>query len=205
MNTIIHAAVRRDIARFVDALDTFPAGSKERAAGLSTAWKNFAKQLRHHHHGEETIFWPALRELGVDESLVSDLGGEHERMSAAITAANTTMRALVADPSAERAATASAACEELQRSIETHFEHEERDLEPVMVKAMDTPELKKAQDAIRRTQTPVEAGIYLAWLQDHADADALAALHREIPPALLFIFSRVLGLSYNRSIAPVWA
>ena len=77
LNTVIHAAVRRDLGRFNAALDAFPVGSKERAAKLEGAWQNLDKQLYHHHHGEETIFWPALRELGADVSLVSDLDGEH--------------------------------------------------------------------------------------------------------------------------------
>ena len=64
MNTVIHAAVRRDLDRFGHALDTLPVGSRKRAAELDAAWRHLDAQLYHHHHGEETIFWPALRELG---------------------------------------------------------------------------------------------------------------------------------------------
>ena len=70
MNTVIHAAVRRDLARFTTALADFPVGSTERAADLNRAWQNLDHQLHHHHEGEETIFWPALRAVRADESLV---------------------------------------------------------------------------------------------------------------------------------------
>lgn len=118
MNTIIHAAVRRDLRRFDAALATFPAGSAQRAAQLARAWSNFSHQLDHHHHSEETIFWPALRELGADETLVGDLGGEHERMLAALATANTAVTTLQGDPTADRAAAARAAIGQLREVVD---------------------------------------------------------------------------------------
>src|SRR4029078_9357924 len=94
MNTIIHAAFRRDLARFDAALGEIPDGSQERAAQMVTAWHTLAPQLHHHHENEETIFWPAFRELGADEALTSDLGGEHARMLAALDHADAVVRAL---------------------------------------------------------------------------------------------------------------
>jgi len=49
MNTVIHAAVRRDLARSRQALNDFPAGSQQRAAQLNAAWQNLDGQLYHHH------------------------------------------------------------------------------------------------------------------------------------------------------------
>jgi hemerythrin HHE cation binding domain-containing protein len=60
MNTIIHSAFRRDLARFEAALSAFPAGSRTRADQLGGAWNNFSLQLHDHHRDEETIFWPLL-------------------------------------------------------------------------------------------------------------------------------------------------
>ena len=118
MNTVIHAAVRRDIARFSAALEDFPVGSKPRAEQLNRAWRFLDKQLEDHHHSEEEIFWPALRELGADESLVSDLNGEHDRMAQAMTLTRDAMAALAAEPSqahVERARAAVADPERLDR------------------------------------------------------------------------------------------
>ncbi len=44
----------------------------------------------------------------------------------------------------------------------------------------------------------------MAWLLDGADADASAALRKEIPPPVLFVLTRLAGRAYNRDIAPVW-
>lgn len=203
LNTVIHAAVRRDIARFQEALAVFPIGSQERAAQLEIAWQNLDHQLYHHHHGEETIFWPALRELGADESLVGDLGGEHERLAEAMTLTRKAMSALASDPSEANVDRARAAFQTLSEVVETHFAHEERDLEPMMAGVIASPQWKQAQAQIRKTQSPAATGVYFAWLLDDADPDARTFVRREIPRPALFVLSRVLGRSYKR-VAAVW-
>ncbi len=204
MNTVIHAAVRRDLRRFTVALDTFPVGSKERADALSRAWQHLDGQLYHHHHSEETIFWPALREVGADESLVTDLGGEHDRMAQAMKDTSAAMAELVADPGTGQVEQARQALLALGEAVETHFAHEEADLETFSASVSDTAPMKKAQEQVRKTQSPTQVGGYLAWLQDSADADALAYLGTAIPRPVLVLASRVLGRRYRREIAPIW-
>ena len=204
MNTVIHAAVRRDLQRFSKALKEFPAGSRERAADLDRAWQHLDHQLYHHHHSEETIFWPALREAGADETLVGDLGGEHDRMANAMTRTWTAMSAFAAEPDAQRLEQAKVAIADLIEAVETHFAHEERDLEPFQAQVIDTPPMRRAAREIRRTQSPAQAGGYLAWLADGADPVAQAFLVQQIPAPALFVLSRLLGRSYSRRIAPTW-
>src|SRR5919107_1817035 len=205
MNTVIHAAVRRDLRRFAAALDTFPVGSKDRAIALSRAWQHLDGQLYHHHHSEETIFWPALREVGADESLVTDLGGEHDRMAEAMKNTSVAVAELVADPGDTQVEQARQAFVDLEEAVETHFAHEEADLEAFSASVSDTAPMKKAQEQVRRTQSPTQLGGYLAWLQDDADADALAYLNTAIPRPALVIVSRLLGRRYRREVAPVWS
>lgn len=204
MNTIIHAAFRRDLARFDKALAAFPAGSRSRADQLSAAWANFDEQLHHHHRDEETIFFPALRELGADESLVSDLDGEHGRMATALDAAGAAMARFSSEPTAENAQTARTAIGELNTVMCEHLEHEERDLEPFAAGNASTPQMKAALAAVRKSHKG-GAGTFFAWLQDGADRDAHTALRREVPAPVLFVLGRLAGRDYNRRIAPVWS
>src|SRR4051812_30830495 len=150
MNTVIHAAFRRDIGRFDAALGAFPAGSRERADQLARAWQNYSEQVHHHHQDEETIFWPALRELGVDESVVGDLDGEHQEMLAALTTADTSMSTFRAAPSAENAAAARSAVADLRTVLEHHLANEERDLEPFAVEHVKSAQMKAAQRKVRQ-------------------------------------------------------
>jgi hemerythrin-like domain-containing protein len=204
MNTVVHAAVRRDLQRFGKALKEFQPGSSQRAADLERAWQNLDHQLYHHHHSEETIFWPALREVGANESLVGDLNGEHDRMAEAMGRTRTVMTAFAADPSAGNLEQVKAAFTELTEAVETHFTHEERDLEPFQASVIDTPPMRRAARQIRTTQSPAQAGGYLAWLADGADPAAKAFLRQQIPPPVLFVLSRLLGRSYTRRVASVW-
>lgn len=204
MNTIIHAAFRRDLGRFESALAAFPAGSRPRAAALATAWANFHHQLDEHHTSEEAIFWPALRELGADETLLGDLGSEHERMLAALRSADAAMTTLSAAPTAENAGAATQAMAQLRDAVETHFSHEERDLEPLVMRNLDSEVMKRASKQIQRTQTPKQGGVFFAWLQDGAAERERTDLRATIPPPVLFVFSRLLGRSYTREVAPVW-
>jgi Hemerythrin HHE cation binding domain len=201
LNTVIHAAVRRDVARFQQAMADFPVGSRERAAQLEMAWQNLDHQLYHHHHGEETIFWPALRELGADESLVGDLGGEHERLAEAMKLTRNAMSALASDPAEANVDQARAAFDTLGDVVDTHFTHEERDLEPMLAGVIASPEWNRAQAQIRKTQGPAATGVMVAWLLDNADPDARTFVRHEIPRPAVFVLSHVLGRSYKKVAA----
>lgn len=204
MNTVIHAAFRRDLARFDEALAAFP-GSQDRADQLWAAWDNYAHQLHQHHDDEETIFWPAMRELGADESLVGDLDGEHQRMSAGLEAATTAMKALHQHPTEDNARTARDAVSAFGAILTDHLAHEERDLEPfAATKLKGSPQWKTTQSAVRKAHKG-KTGTFIAWLSDGADADARAGLAREVPGPVLFVIRKVGGRDYQRRIASVWS
>jgi hypothetical protein len=204
MNQIIHAAFRRDLQRFEDALATFPPGSQPRADQLWGAWENVAFQLHHHHSDEETIFWPTLRELGADATLVDTLAGEHERMLAALATAETAMAAFHGDPSAANAAAARASIGELRTVLVDHLAHEERDLEPISNSHHDTPQMKAAVRAVRKAHKG-GAGTFFSWLSDSDDPEVASSLRGELPAPVLLMLTRFAGRDYNRRIASVWA
>jgi hemerythrin-like domain-containing protein len=204
MNTVIHAAFRRDLARFDAALAAFPDGSQERADQLVAAWDNYSHQLHHHHQDEETIFWPAFRELGADESLTSDLGGEHARMLSALEHADEVVRRLSGDPSASRAADARAAVAQLGEVLLEHLTHEEADLEPWAATQLETPQMKAAQAAVRKAHQG-ESGTFVAWLVDGAAPEDVAALKKEIPPPIVALLNAIPGRRYRKNIATVWS
>ncbi len=202
MNTVIHAALRRDLARFDAALADFP-GTQERADQLWTAWENYAHQLHVHHEGEETIFFPALQEVGADASLVGELDGEHQQMAAALDAATTAMQALHQSPSADNASAAGESMAAFGTIMNSHLDHEERDLEPLAANLKGTPQGKAAQSAVRKSMKG-QAGTFFAWLTDGAGPEERAALAKEIPAPVLFVIKAVGGRDYRRRIAPVW-
>lgn len=204
MNVIIHTALRRDIARFSGALAGQGAGDPATVERLWPAWTHFSGQLHHHHEAEETIFFPAFGELGVDSALIAELDGEHKAMAAALEAADTSMDALQREPCARTAAAAHDAMAALGLATETHLAHEERDLEPFVARHATTPRMRAAETAVRRGMRG-QTGVFVAWLLDDAHPDTAAALRRHIPPPVVFTLTRTSGRRYARRIAPAWA
>lgn len=203
MNTIVHAAFRRDLARFDQALETFPTGSRPRAEQLKTAWDWLASELHHHHDYEETYFWPALQQTDADLTVVSELDGEHHAMREALSEAETAMTGLHTHPTGENAAHARDAVAHLATVLTDHLAHEERDLEPISAAYADTPPMKAAVKKVVKAHKG-RLGAVFAWLQDGADDDARKALREQIPAPVVVVATGVGGRGYRRDIATVW-
>ena len=204
LNTVLHAAFRRDLHRFDDALASFPDGSRDRADALGRAWDNYAFQLHHHHQDEETIFWPSFFELGVDTELMAALEGEHEAMTQALEGAEGAMATFRADPTAAQAATARTALKTLFDTLDPHLTHEERDLEPWASQQHETPQGKAASKAVRKAHKG-NTGTMFTWLADGAGPDEIAFLRKEVPPPVLLMIQKIGGRSYRRDVASVWS
>lgn len=82
---------------------------------------------------------------------------------------------------------------------------EEQDLEPFLVRNLQSAPIKRASKQMQRSQGPSTTGAFLAWLQDGMQPEQRAALRSEIPPPVLFVFTRLFGRSYSKRVASVWA
>lgn len=203
MNTIVHAAFRRDLARFDAALASFPARDQQRADDLDRAWDFYEEELHHHHSYEEEYFWPALRQTDADLSAVEHLDSEHDDMRRALAAATTAMKALQADPGAQQASEARTAVARLGEVLLGHLAHEEADLEPISAAYSTSAPMKAALRTVKKKHLP-SMGTFVEWLQDGATSEDRAALRREMPAPVIFLFGTLAGRRYRRDIAPVW-
>lgn len=204
MNEIIHAAVRRDLARFESALRSFPDGDGSRARGLRRAWATVDRQLHHHHESEDAYVWPYVRSLDVaDPALLDAMESEHRAMAAGLDAVTSALDALVADPTTATAQAAADAVVETARVTGRHLEHEENDVMPILNERLDTPEWKAVERQLRKG-SPAMAGELFAWIQDGADPTVRDALGRTVPAPVRFVLARVIGRSYHKEVAPVW-
>jgi len=203
MNQIIHAAVRRDVARTEQALRAMRDGDAERACQIQTAWRNLVRELTHHHEAEDEHLWPFLQSRGVELSLLQTMEAEHVAMKTALGSVSGSIEALVAAPTA---ANATAAADEVSRAetvINGHLEHEERDVEAPLGDLEDDPEFKELAKKLRPASV-VDAANALAWMQDGAGERERTALRSNIPGPVVTILTALLGRRYKREVAPVW-
>ena len=203
INQVIHAAVRRDVARTEHALRALRDGDAGRARQLQTAWRNLVRELTHHHEAEDSIAWPFLASRGFDTSLLTEMEEEHVAMKHALASSSVAIDAVVAAPTA---AAATAAAEEVARArgvIDHHLAHEEADVEAVTGELDDDPEWRKAAAGMRPASI-VDAANALAWMQDGAGERERSSLRAHVPGPVVTVLTRVLARRYRREVAPVW-
>jgi len=203
MNKVIHAAVRRDLARLENALTGVSDGDQRRARSLHRAWKQLADQLRHHHTQEDTILFPVFVHLGVDRGLVEALEAEHAAMAPALLGIDSAMSSYAASGSAVDAADAAEAVRKGRPVVDQHLAHEEADLEPAIAGFAAEPELVQAMKQVR-AQPPRRAGWFFAWLEDGAGPEEQAFLATTVPGPVRLVLGRGFGRGYHRSIASTW-
>jgi hemerythrin-like domain-containing protein len=203
MNRVIHAAVRRDLARLESALAVAPDGDQARARQLQVAYANLYHQLKHHHQGEDSYVFPFLAKVEGANELVQVMETEHRAMADALADADTAMAAYAATGSARDAATARDAVVRAHEVVERHLHHEENELEPLMLPHLETPEWKAVEKRLRPPSL-AESGRWMAWVQDGMPDDERAYLRSTIPVPVTFVLSRVAGRSYYREVASVW-
>jgi hemerythrin-like domain-containing protein len=204
MNKAIHAAFRRDLDRFVDALSRLRDGDSARAEQLGRAWDNFDHQLTRHHEGEHDIAWPALVKVGVTQELLDQMDAEHDLMAERLRASRSAMTALRSAPTAANVQTARTAMAELRTVTTEHLDHEEQEIESVYVDKKDDPVIKQMGRQFGKV-SPKEGGVFFAWLADGADAEAMQGIRENVPPPVLRIVGGLFGRPYRRDIAPVWS
>jgi hypothetical protein len=203
MNKVIHAAFRRDLQRFLDALAAFRDGDAARADRLGKAWDNFDAQLTEHHRGEHEIAWPAMRSIGVTDDLLAVLDSEHDRMAEALAGTRTAMATFRSSATKDDAAAARAAMEHLQEVTVAHLDHEERETEPVYLQHADGPEMKAMGKQFAKV-SPSQGGTFFAWVTDGAGTEEMHALDASVPKPVRKVLVSVFGRGYRRDVAPAW-
>jgi hemerythrin-like domain-containing protein len=203
MNQIIHAAVRRDVARTEQALRRLGDGDAARARQVRAAWQNLVRELTHHHEAEDEILWPFLLERGVDADLLHEMESEHAAMKEALGSASAAIDGVAATPTAAAARSAADVVARASEVINRHLDHEERDVEAPMGDLEADPEFKALSKKLRPASI-VDAANALAWMQDGAGERERGALRSTIPGPVVSLLTLLLARRYRREVAPAW-
>lgn len=203
MNKVIHGAFRRDLDRFAGALSAVLPGDTARARQLHGAWANFDDQLTHHHQGEHTIAWPALKSMGMSSEVLATMDAEHAKMAGALTDSRSAMDAFALGASEADSQRALAAIQQLKTVMIPHLDHEEAEFEEFYLSKRETPEMKAMGRAFGKV-SPARGGRFFAWVLDGASPDEKRTVTKEVPGPVLTVMGGIFGRSYRKNIAPVW-
>ena len=92
---------------------------------------------------------------------------------------------------------------ERKEHIERHLDHEERELEPLLIPHFESEEWKEVERKLRK-EPPKVAGQFFAWLTDGMSDEGRSYLKSTVPRPVVSILGHVFGRRYHKNIAPVW-
>lgn len=173
MLLLSHHAFRRDIARFITAVEHITAGDHSRNEAVQTEWHTSLRTALHGHHtAEDTHIFPDLRKNHPDLAAALDtLTEQHHRIDPVLERGNVAF-ANLAHPEEARAVLA-----ELKQLLDEHLAFEEANITPALRDGKEFP--KPADEAA--------AAMYaqgFAWSMDGISPDVLAEVTKLLPEIL---------------------
>jgi hypothetical protein len=186
-----HRAFRRDAARFPVALRRI--GTRQDPDripdpdALYRHWDGYEAAMVHHHHMEDELLFPPLRNLdpAVGE-VIDELVVQHHELDGTIAGVH---EALARLPAADAVEQSVRACEELAAGLGLHLELEEEHLVPIMRATMLEPRPHGAGEPGEIQEEhgqPEDTGhaFVLPWVADGLDDDTVTALLDSAPSAV---------------------
>lgn len=153
-----------------------------------------------HHVGEDTHLWPVLSGTPDGRVAVAELSAEHEQIVRSLAAAQAAVTRLGSTASGPDAVAARSAVGELSHDADTHFVHEERDIEDLMSQA----EPSSLQSAFRRLDREggfVQGLWFMQWVADGTTCAERAFLKRAVPAPFRWLSARFAQHKYAHATA----
>ncbi|MGK4583655.1 hemerythrin domain-containing protein [Kitasatospora sp. HPMI-4] len=168
---LVHAALRRDLARLPNALRLLQPGDTAGAEALQRHWDFLTAMLTCHHEQQDSRLWPLLRRFAPELRLLLNwLESDHHNLDHSFTRVTTLVRIATRDPASSWPV--AYAVEELAARLETHLRIEERQLLPRMSGVFPNGSrigtLPELLDLLRLADGPGTADA-LVWLLEGVD------------------------------------
>jgi hemerythrin-like domain-containing protein len=204
MNSVIHAALCRDLDRTAVVLDRPEDLSPERlrAVGEHAVW--LMDFLHDHHTTEDTQLFPLLRTSSPDAGpLLDAMDAEHHAISEAVTEFKAAGRDAAAGEAgaAERLRDALAV---LRTVLDPHLDHEERDVPAVITGHVSEEDWAAFEKSNIEGKRPPELAFQGHWMLDNLEPAGAAVVRSKVPAVPRFIMLRLLGGAYRRRRAELW-
>ncbi|MFJ3787158.1 hemerythrin domain-containing protein [Kitasatospora sp. NPDC090091] len=202
---LVHAALRRDLARLPNSLRLIQPGEDEKGAALLRHWHFVTAMLTCHHEQQDTRLWPLVRRFAPELRLLLNwLEADHHNLDHSFTRVTTLVR--IASRDAGSAWPVAYAMEDLAARLETHLRIEERQLLPrmemVFADSSRLGSLPELLDLLRAADGPGTADA-LAWLLDGVEPAVVEQLIAECDDDVARNWPHWQA-TYQRCTAPLW-
>lgn len=134
MLMLSHHAFRRDIVRFITAMDQVKAGDVSRVDALRAEWKMYRGGLHGHHHIEDTAMFPDLKQKHPEAAVAIDqLTEDHHHIDPLLERGDAAFANL---PQTDEVMVI---LKELKALLDAHLAHEEAEVTPFLREAKEFP------------------------------------------------------------------
>ena len=203
-NTVIHSALRRDIARAGRSLAAGPDPRHRRALAAHLLW--MLQQLHHHHTVEDDFIWPAVLAHRPDlADMVDQLEAEHGDLAEASHNLRDMATAWSYDGTDARRAAVSVALDRLSVVLEKHLEHEEAEAMPLICSVLTKNDWKAIEKEIHSgTGSAGDKARMGYWLLDSLDPRREKIFLAPIPKPVQWLLRAVYFPREQRRAQLLW-
>ncbi|MEV7021653.1 hemerythrin domain-containing protein [Kitasatospora sp. NPDC093558] len=202
---LVHAALRRDLARLPNALRLLQPGEDAKGEALLRHWDFVTAMLTCHHEQQDTRIWPIVRRFAPELRLLLNwLEADHHNLDHSFTRVTTLVR--IASRDTGSVWPVAYAIEDLAARLETHLRIEERQLLPrmagVFADGSRVGSLPELLDLLRSADGPGTPDA-LAWLLEGVEPSLVERLLAECDDDVARSWPHWRA-TYERCTAPMW-
>ncbi|MEU1287526.1 hemerythrin domain-containing protein [Kitasatospora sp. NPDC005856] len=202
---LVHAALRRDLARLPNALRLLQPEEDDKGEALLRHWNFITAMLTCHHEQQDTRLWPIVRRFAPELRLLLNwLEDDHHNLDHSFTRVTTLVR--IASRDTGSAWPVAYAMEDLAARLETHLRIEERQLLPRMERVITDGSrlggLGELLDLLRLADGPGVADA-LAWLLEGVEPELVERLLADCDDDVARNWPHW-HATYQRCTSPLW-
>jgi hemerythrin-like domain-containing protein len=185
---VIHHALRRDLDRFVRAVERTPLEDAAVWQALAGRWRQFASMLHHHHTIEDASIWPPLLErvdgtgvAGARETLEA-MQAEHGRIDPTLAGCTEAFDTMASGPDAATRDRLVGLVDEARDLIGRHLAHEETDALPLVQQHLPAEAWQASEEHARRSFSLRQLPFLVPWAASGLTPSALAPTLAQLGP-----------------------
>jgi hemerythrin-like domain-containing protein len=206
MMGVVHDALRRDLARAVDALSTTAAPDDGQRAAIAGHIEWLMHFLHLHHHGEDAGLWPLVRECDPrGAQLLDAMAADHARVAPLADACEDAARDYGARSTDDARVGLRDALQRLAETLLPHLEREEREVMPIVSLAITDGEWRSIDHQyFVAPKSFTELGFEGHWLLDGLDAERSRVVVHQVPALPRVILVHGFARRYRRHALACW-
>ena len=179
----VHDCLRHEFARLPITVKAVAEGDADRASVVGGHVLFMCDFLHAHHHSEDAIVWPLLKERSPEhDALVATMEDQHRRMHATVGTVRQQAQAWIASPGIQERSALHTTLIALEREILQHFAMEEQEVLPLISRDLTAEEWASVGEHSRAEFTPDALAVALGLILDNTTPDRAERILAEMPP-----------------------